>query len=1182
MARFLALAFLVLLSTNAIASTGIVWRNLHNGQHWLHKFDSYQHTGSYSLSNITDQNWQLAAHGDFNGDGTTDLLWRHQLTGINWLYTTDGNAVVTSQQLNQVSDSNWRIVATGDFDGDKDDDILWRHQKTGQNWLYKMNQGHIDSAIPLNTVSDLNWQIAGVADFNGDGYDDILWQHQQTGILWIYGIINGAVRHSAFLKQVGDLNWKIAAVADLNGDLIGDIVWHHQTSGDTYLYSISNYEVAAQQRINRVSTEWTIAAVNDFNNDHKADLLWRHSSGQLWLYLMDGATIQNSQALPVNVSENWFPIAALESLTDNSNSWRIPLKITEFDGTARTQEMIQNGLPIARQLNILDIETLQIIDENEQPVTTQFEVLSRWAGGKNSERPIQWLLVTFPASVDALQQKTVYLTLKQSTDTAVTSEQLQLTENDDSITVNTGAATFAISKKRFSVLESAFNNKSNSDIVNASLSAGKGYSQLIVNYAGNSDPIQMTAMPPSEVKITRQGINSATIKVAGNYDNPPSQGGVNLRYVAHYTFFANSNEFELDFYYAWPGSGQGYSTNSSSLSTGWTMDEQRSASLLIEKASLSIPLLLSPPFDLFAQAENNVLLTSTQNTTGQASLVQYRRNGMQDPPSYKIQIDDHMTTGASATQPFIGITGESGGIGVSLRQMALYEPQSLESTSKDLTINIVNEPQWLGPFMGAFSSMRFRLFEENLSEPEIQESIAAIQTPVMAWPDTTYVSQTQCFDELWDGTESPLADGLMARVRGMSDLTFSDVQLLGMYGMMTYGLSPRSFEGSTQYSYNEFGGTAADTEWDGYFFGGTFTDYHNTYTSPTYLFALTGESKYLYQLSYPAARRTLHTQIVQHQPGYEGAYSGWAPAGYGGYRRDFNSSHSYFDNLFYYYYLTGDQSVLETLAPTGKTLRSWYTRKDNQLLPADAPTPVNFVSSTGRVGSQMAEILFFLGHASDDAGYLDDYLNLNDRAITRHMALLTSPSHPDKEFAFLSSQDIYDSTGSFTTGQFWMETNYTMYYLWQIYSEYGDREMGIHKLPISRIFKAYHNSLWSYAATIHFSGEGDGTPQGKWANSATVYHDGNLVGGRITDVASQTEGESYIWDSNKLAIATLSLRASAMNNYDQAIYDAGKSMYIWKFGNSSFSLAKARLNKIAGLEFKSAFQALSYLVNRDH
>jgi hypothetical protein len=196
------------------------------------------------------------------------------------------------------------------------------------------------------------------------------------------------------------------------------------------------------------------------------------------------------------------------------------------------------------------------------------------------------------------------------------------------------------------------------------------------------------------------------------------------------------------------------------------------------------------------------------------------------------------------------------------------------------------------------------------------------------------------------------------------------------------------------------------------------------------------------------------------------------------------------------------------------------------------------------------------------------------------MALLSSPQYPGKEFAFFSGDDLNDANGSFQTTQFWMDVNYTIFYLWKVYNEYGDRPMGAHGIPISRLFKAYHNTLWDYVARVHFSGEGDGTASGKWTNSATVNFSGDFYGGEIVEVLSATTGESYIWNDSKTGFASLSLRAAAMHNNDSEMYAAGESMYIYLLGSSDYSVLRSRLGKIAGLKYKTAFQSLSYLVNR--
>ncbi len=80
----------------------------------------------------------------------------------------------------------------------------------------------------------------------------------------------------------------------------------------------------------------------------------------------------------------------------------IPLQIRESLGITRTNEMVHNGVPVARKDGWLSTDNLIVEDGNGVQVPATFEVLSRWAGGKdNATKPIQWLLVTFPASVAA-------------------------------------------------------------------------------------------------------------------------------------------------------------------------------------------------------------------------------------------------------------------------------------------------------------------------------------------------------------------------------------------------------------------------------------------------------------------------------------------------------------------------------------------------------------------------------------------------------------------------------------------------------------------------------------------------------------------------------------------------------------------------------------------------------------
>jgi len=63
------------------------------------------------LRTVADTSWQIAAVGDYDGDGKSDLLWRDSSTGQNYLYPMDGSTIKpTEGYLRAVPVGNWTVV----------------------------------------------------------------------------------------------------------------------------------------------------------------------------------------------------------------------------------------------------------------------------------------------------------------------------------------------------------------------------------------------------------------------------------------------------------------------------------------------------------------------------------------------------------------------------------------------------------------------------------------------------------------------------------------------------------------------------------------------------------------------------------------------------------------------------------------------------------------------------------------------------------------------------------------------------------------------------------------------------------------------------------------------------------------------------------------------------------------
>lgn len=217
---------------NGDGRSDILWRNADGTlSNWLGTaiggFTPNDANAAAAVSNA----WQVAGTGDFNGDGRDDVLWRNA-DGLlsNWLGKANGGFVANDTNAATAVTTAWQVAATGDFNGDGRSDILWRNDD-GQlsNWLGLADGGFSSNDANAATSVSTAWQVTGTGDFNGDGRDDILWRNVDGQLSnWLGTASGGFMPNNANAATTVPLAWTVVATGDYNGDGRDDILWRHE------------------------------------------------------------------------------------------------------------------------------------------------------------------------------------------------------------------------------------------------------------------------------------------------------------------------------------------------------------------------------------------------------------------------------------------------------------------------------------------------------------------------------------------------------------------------------------------------------------------------------------------------------------------------------------------------------------------------------------------------------------------------------------------------------------------------------------------------------------------------------------------------------------------------------------------------------------------------------------------
>lgn len=434
------------------------------------------------------------------------------------------------------------------------------------------------------------------------------------------------------------------------------------------------------------------------------------------------------------------------------------------------------------------------------------------------------------------------------------------------------------------------------------------------------------------------------------------------------------------------------------------------------------------------------------------------------------------------------MSGSSGSVAVALNHMHRYEPQALRlATDGQLSIDLADDRVWLGARQGLFATFAVTALPGAPSRSELDRVVwAPLNHPLRAWPTPAWFAASGAVDEVPAGALPADLQSFDSHVASVLDTTLRYAGEKGLGGLMTFGHYPRYWGNPLWGDELDCGNDPTPPEsWDNSYWCATWSDYHNAVATAVSWVMRSGDVRLLDEIAFPGALRSLHTAVMQCAPGDSYFYCGQAPAGYGGYRADFNSSHAYFDNLFLYYWLTGDYTAVDTLERGAISMRNYLCsrRPASACLPDDTPSDF-WAQLTGRVASQWFAVFRFVGLASDDASFLEDYRSGLARAVTQHYVEV---ERDGIRYGFwLPGGSRVTGPGTYSTDQLWMASLYDMNMLYRLERDTNDSPIGNPPIRPSQVLASWARTLVRFGATV----SGDGTAGG-WS---IVYRRRDLTG----------------------------------------------------------------------------------------